>query len=83
MGVGIGEGRAASKKSSLKIWLVSFYFLARSFRKNSAVENISPKTEGADKLVTAQIWKLKTVMSLFSDVFSFSLHFKYYAIFES
>ncbi len=28
---GIEEGRAASKKSSLKIWLFSFHFPARSF----------------------------------------------------
>jgi hypothetical protein len=43
MGVGIGEGRAASKKSSLKIWLFSFYLPA----KNSTVENFPPKAEGA------------------------------------
>ncbi len=32
----------------------------------------------AEKLVTTQIWKLKSVMSLFSDIFSFPLHFEYY-----
>jgi hypothetical protein len=35
---------------------------------------------GADKLVTTQIWKLKNLLSLFSDVF---VHFEYYAVFES
>jgi hypothetical protein len=32
------------------------------------------KQLGADKLVTIQIWKLKNLMSLFSDVFSLSVH---------
>jgi hypothetical protein len=57
--------------------------------QNSAVGSFSPKTEGtktqkaADKLVTTQIWKLKNLMSLFSDVFFLPVHFEYYAIFES
>jgi len=40
------------------------------------------KQLGADKLLTTQIWKLKNLMSLFSDVFSLLVHFEYYAIFE-
>jgi hypothetical protein len=41
------------------------------------------KQLGVDKLLTTQIWKLKNLMSLFSDVFSLPVHFEYYAIFES
>jgi hypothetical protein len=35
---------------------------------------------GADKLVIRQIWKLKNVMALFSDVFSLPVHFEFFAI---
>jgi hypothetical protein len=38
---------------------------------------------GADKLVTTQIWKLKNLMTHFSDDFSLPVYFEYYAIFES
>jgi hypothetical protein len=41
------------------------------------------KQLGADKLVSTQIWRLKNLMSLFSDVFSLPVHFQYYAIFKS
>jgi hypothetical protein len=41
------------------------------------------KQLGADKLVTTQIWKLKILMSLFSDVFSPPVYFIYCAIFEA
>jgi hypothetical protein len=41
------------------------------------------KQLGADKLVPTQIWKLKNLMSLFSDDFSLPVHFENYAIFES
>ncbi len=43
-------------------------FPSKEFQ-NSAVVKL-----GADKLVTTQIWKLKNVMSLFSDVFSLPVH---------
>ena len=55
---------------------------------NSAVGIFSRKTEkdissqGADKLVTTQIWKLKNLMSLFSDAFSLLVHFEFFAIFS-
>ncbi len=38
---------------------------------------------GAAKLVATQILKLKTLKSLFSDVFSVPAHFEHHAIFES
>jgi hypothetical protein len=41
------------------------------------------KQLGADKLFTTQIWKLKNLMSLFSDAFSLPVHFEFYALFES
>jgi hypothetical protein len=53
--------------------------------QNSAIGNFSQKTEGTivdDKLVTAQIWKLKSLMYLFSDVFFFPVHFEFFAIFS-
>jgi hypothetical protein len=61
--------------SSLKIWLflsISQQGVSADIIQNSAVGNFSPKLQeqrqkqlGANKLVTAQIWKLKTMMSLF------------------
>jgi hypothetical protein len=40
------------------------------------------KQLGADKLFNKQRWKLKNLlMSLFSDVFSFLVHFEFFAIF--
>jgi hypothetical protein len=35
---------------------------------------------GANKLVFTQIWKLKNVMSLSSDVFFLPVHFEFFAI---
>jgi hypothetical protein len=34
---------------------------------------------GPDKLVIIQIWKLKNLMSLFSDVFFLPVHFEFFA----
>jgi hypothetical protein len=39
------------------------------------------KQLGADKLVTTQIWKLKNLMSLFSDFVFIPVHFEFIAIF--
>jgi hypothetical protein len=54
--------------------------------QNPAVVNFSPKTEGtktkAARSATTQIWKLKNLMSLFSDVFSLHVHFEFFAIFS-
>ncbi len=58
--------------------------------QNSTVMEIFPQKQkeqrqkqlGADKLVTIQIWKLKNLMSLFSDVVSLHVHLENYAVFE-
>jgi hypothetical protein len=46
--------------------------------------SIGTKTKqlGADKLANTQIWKLKNLMSLFSDALFLPLHFEFFAIFS-
>jgi hypothetical protein len=39
------------------------------------------KLQDADELVSTQIWKLKNWMSLFSEVLSLPIHFKFFAMF--
>ncbi len=91
----IEEGRAASKSAHKNLGLAIFFlftskeFLPISFKFQLLETSPQKQKEqrqkqlGTDKLVTTQIWKLKNLMSLFSDVFSLPVHFEYYAIFES
>ncbi len=72
-GWAIEEGRAASKKSPLNIWLFSFYFPAWSFcRYHFKIQLLETSTQknrrNKDK---------SSKVSLFSDVFSLQVNFEF------